>query len=286
MSSCPPATFSSPRAECLPCHHSCSQCSGPASQQCSGCRPGLFLARETSQCVARCPPATRAQAGLCVDCPRHCLTCEAGGCRACEAGTVMSAGGECVVRCGPGFFLHNSTHCSACHPSCQSCVGPGDTDCARCGAASLYFSRRCVPYCPAGYTPDSGGAECLSCPRGCDECRQPGHCQDCQAGWTLAQDGLCQPPPPQLCQPGLYRGGGTCLACHQTCRTCDGPGQEDCTGCYSDHKQFRSTCSADCPPGETSQSYLLSLISTPVVRLLHISPGKLLYQLPPLLPDL
>ena len=166
----------------------------------------------------------------------------------------MLAGGECAVRCGPGYFQHNSSHCSACHPSCHSCVGPGDTDCARCEANSLYFSRRCVPYCPAGYTADSGGAECLSCPLGCDSCSQPDHCQSCSPGWT-AQDGLCSPPPPQLCQPGLYRGSGTCLACHSNCRTCSGHREEDCTGCYSDHKQFRSACSADCPPGELSAAH-------------------------------
>ena len=165
----------------------------------------------------------------------------------------MLAGGQCGVRCGPGYFRQNSSHCSPCHPSCHSCVGPGDTDCALCEAPSLYFSRRCVPYCPAGYTASADSAECLACPLGCDSCARPDRCLSCSPGWT-AQDnsGLCSPPPPQLCQPGLYRGGGTCLACHSACRTCSGHGEEDCTGCYSDHKQFRSTCSAACPPGESS----------------------------------
>ena len=167
------------------------------------------------------------------------------------------------MRCGPGYFQQNSSHCSACHPSCHSCVGPGDTDCARCEGNSLYFSRRCVPYCPAGYTADSGGAECQSCPLGCDSCSRPAHCQSCSPGWT-AQDGLCSPPPPQLCQPGLYRGGGTCLACHSNCRTCSGSGEEDCTSCYSDHKQFRSACRADCPPGEFSDLSPLSSLLSPL----------------------
>ena len=100
--------------------------------------------------MSQCPLGTQEAAGLCVDCPRHCVSCEAEGCHVCEAGTVL-AGRQCSVRCGPGYFRQNSSHCSPCHPSCHSCVGPGDTDYALSEAPSLYFSRRCVPYCPTGW---------------------------------------------------------------------------------------------------------------------------------------
>ena len=85
--------------------------------------------------------------------------------------------------------------CKSCHHSCESCVGPLDTQCGKCGDGSFYFERRCnafinvsmhqcinvsmyqcvnlerfvhsklrrcVPYCPAGYFSDSALRECLS----------------------------------------------------------------------------------------------------------------------------
>ena len=248
MSQCPPGRFPPPAGSCQACHSSCLECYGASSLQCSRCGPGLFLSAETSQCVSECPPGTRQeeQSRACVDCPRHCERCGGGECEQCQERRVL-AGGECLVRCPPGQY-EQSGSCSPCHSSCHSCVGPLDTDCARCSGKSLYFERRCVPYCPAGYTPDSAGAECLPCPLGCDSCTSPAQCVTCSPGWSSSSDGLCSPPQSQRCQPGLYWEAGTCLACHAQCRTCWGRA-EDCTTCYPDTKQLLSSCSEDCPAG-------------------------------------
>ena len=144
-----------------------------------------------------------------------------------------------------------SGQCDTCHPNCHSCVGPTDVQCESCKKNLIYFERRCVPYCPAGYRVNKAGSECLPCPRGCDTCPETSaKCHNCSLGWSMTSDGLCVSPDSNNCQPGLYWNSGTCLACHFKCKTCSGPRDMDCTTCYPDHRQYLSSCVETCSAGE------------------------------------
>ena len=161
-----------------------------------------------------------------------------------------------MVRCGPmSYYDQSLAQCEPCHPSCHSCSGPADTQCGACNKDLIYFERRCVSYCPAGYSQSVDQSECVRCPTGCDACTEHvGQCSNCSLGWERTGEGLCEFSSNSQCQPGLYHSSGSCLACHTDCRTCSGPSDTHCTSCYSDHKQHLSSCLQHCDTGKHEQS--------------------------------
>ena len=198
----------------------------------------------------------------------------------------MLAGGQCGVRCGPGYFRQNSSHCSPCHPSCHSCVGPGDTDCALCEAPSLYFSRCCVPYCPAGHTASADSAQSLTCPLGCDSCARPDRCSPApQAGRPRTTQGSARLPLPSSASPASTEGAGP--AWPVTPPAGPARGTERRTAPGATQTTNSSGQPAVLPVLQVRALHHSTLYPLyRVVRLLPIRPGKLLYQLPALLPDL
>ena len=260
LSECPTGTWeSSLDRECLPCHVTCGSCYGPNSDNCQTCSEGMKLIPDTSTCVDSCPEGMvhNRATEQCDHCPRHCLSCDnKDTCLQCSPDTVL-AQRRCQARCGEGQYRNNGS-CDTCHKDCATCVGPLDTECGRCKKGLIYFERRCVSYCPPGYTLSEDGTECRACPLGCDTC--PSHaatCSNCSQDWSLTGEGGCLSRESSRCQPGLYPDPqGTCLACDATCRTCSGPGDKMCSTCYPDLKQHLSTCAQSCAPGDAHNKRL------------------------------
>jgi len=267
---CPTGSFSTDldkQKTCLPCHQTCQSCYGPNSDQCDNCNDGKMFVPHLSRCVSTCPTnyTSNVETGSCEPCPKHCRVCrDQDTCLTCDDNTMLS-GGQCVVRCGPQSFYDDMTgQCDTCHPNCHSCVGPTDVQCESCKKNLIYFERRCVPYCPAGYRVNKAGSECLPCPRGCDTCPETSaKCHNCSLGWSMTSDGLCVSPDSNNCQPGLYWSSGTCLACHLKCKTCSGPRDMDCTTCYPDHRQYLSSCVETCSAGTYPSEHGKFCISCP-----------------------
>lgn len=76
---------------------------------------------------------------------------------------VANEGGGyiCVTRCGGDYYQDGKT-CQACHPNCQGCVGPLDTDCKICRHHELLSTGQCVKTCPVGQH-GSLGVMCAKC---------------------------------------------------------------------------------------------------------------------------
>ena len=161
----------------------------------------------------------------------------------------MLAGGQCGVRCGPGYFRQNSSHCSPCHPSCHS-------------------------------------AQCLTCPLGCDSCARPDRCSPApQAGRPRTTQGSARLPLPSSASPASTEGAGP--AWPVTPPAGPARGTERRTAPGATQTTNSSGQPAVLPVLQVRALHHSTLYPLyRVVRLLPIRPGKLLYQLPALLPDL
>ena len=54
-------------------------------------------------------------------------------------------GGSCVRNCGPGFYGDpDMGECEPCHRACETCSGPGYTECSSCQAGLRLLHGTCV----------------------------------------------------------------------------------------------------------------------------------------------
>lgn len=52
---CPPGFFRDDKKRCKKCFPLCESCIGSRSDQCSTCRPGLYLVEGSNNCISSCP---------------------------------------------------------------------------------------------------------------------------------------------------------------------------------------------------------------------------------------
>lgn len=109
--------------------------------------------------------------------------------------------GTCSSNCPTSTYLNSGGTCSACDPSCQTCVDGTINGCRSCYVNFYYDmnNTECIAACiPALQAIDSSAMTCWTCPAGLS--------------------------------PGLDQ----CYSCFNTCLTCSGEGYDQCLTCHSD----------------------------------------------------
>ena len=149
---------------CGPCADNCIDCGKSGAGKCNLCKEGHYLDNE-----------------LCSSCLANCRKC--------------SGSTDCVM-CNRGFYKSNllsSTTCSACIANCDLCYDSTTCD-------------RCFP----GYYAKSD-KQCVSCGENCADCNQKtGKCEKCKNG-KISEDGSCQCP--ENCRSCTKIGWGKCDDC-------------------------------------------------------------------------
>ncbi|KAG9280998.1 proprotein convertase subtilisin/kexin type 5-like [Astyanax mexicanus] len=262
--SCPEGYFEDlDQGLCVNCHVSCATCSGPLPDDCETCSslaPKLYEGR----CSEDCPAGTYYQTSSmeCQECHQTCARCvgpEPTQCSQCEKGLVldpntMMCGVTGDSDCPPRTFLRdNQFTCQACHRHCQSCEGPGPTDCQTCALPRYLHNSSCVTECPDGtYSAheEADGLElgfCMPCDHVCATCSGASHkdCLSCSTGYLHLLSHLCV----THCPTGYYRAGQRCEKCDESCELCSGPGPEACRVCVPPLLDLQGTrlCVERCP---------------------------------------
>ena len=177
---------------------------------------------------------------MCIPCPLSCVNCDTNfDCENCAMGYYLQTDTRtCVTVCPDGQYKDSNTRtCQPCHPDCDTCVGPRDTQCSRCKSGSYYFQRKCTKQgCPMGYFADLYISECAPCPKGCHTCSAPDSCELCEPGWSLVNRKLCTP---SMSTAKCPQGGaifysnhtGQCEACSSLCGTCFDGSKDGCLSC-------------------------------------------------------
>lgn len=174
---------------CLPCHYSCGECTGPLSTQCTVCSIGPTINRysdvvATSSCP--CSPGYFDDSSnlACVKCHYSCKTCSGPTsllCLSCEVIAIsfrvdpgVATPKSCL--CTTSFYDDGSNPiCQPCHYSCQTCNGPASNQCLSCPIQATYMrssvtsgANMSCP-CDAGYF-DNGNQLCATCDSRCLSC--------------------------------------------------------------------------------------------------------------------
>jgi len=223
---------------CLPCHSSCSTCSGPGSNSCLSCATGSVLQNQ-SVCVMNCDKGFYVADGICLECSRNPIACTAckgplaSDCTSCPTGWNLGPQGCTALECGSRQFVDGVQGgiCSACHASCLTCKGPQLVDCLSCPSNFHLHKGKCLQQCPTSTFLDPLSHDCKECDASCMACQSPGShmdCTSCFRGHLLLQ-GVCVSG---QCGVGFYQTTkGGCDKCHNSCLTCKGPGPSNCVTC-------------------------------------------------------
>lgn len=108
----------------LPCHPSCSGCSGPSSANCTDCKQGYERDIKTNQCLDIDECDRDIAKSLSTDKTR----------KLCKDGT---------------YCLNTEGHykCAQCHPACWTCLDYGRDKCIKCNANHrMDEERNCIDY--------------------------------------------------------------------------------------------------------------------------------------------
>ncbi|KCV70978.1 serine/threonine protein kinase [Fonticula alba] len=206
---CRPGSFG---PTCSACHPLCARCSGPSPGQCTEC--WLATPEAPQECLSRCPYGRVAttKPGVCRPCSGPCLDCAFSPdhgfalCTVCQSDHYL----ELVTYLTDemtGLPLPSGT-CVSCHPSCQTCLGPGMNACESCPGGMVLFYGACLAECERGFWDRAG--VCQPCANGCAHCQDASTCLQCKDGFFRGSDGVCL-----ACDPSceLCDAAGACLAC-------------------------------------------------------------------------
>lgn len=80
-------------------------------------------------------------------------------------------------------------HCHACHSTCETCIGPTESNCLTCSSSLLLQNNKCVNTCDDGYYMEAG--TCAKCLHTCTQCVSRMNCTSCAKGLQL-QSGECR----------------------------------------------------------------------------------------------
>ena len=257
-------TFLSANGSCLPCHHSCAECSGPDATSCTRC-PLQFILKSDGHCSV--PPSCLlgeyfdSRSLECRPCHDSCAECVGKGakeCTACYSGFSLEDG-ICSVdstssrRCAGGEFYDEGTeNCRPCSPNCTKCTD--DITCLSCDPGHFMWAERvgasqleitaCIDHCPKGFHGDDVTSSCQSCLSYCTACDSHDACTECTLDFATPLSGQC----PQPCHDGEYFDFASlhCLPCLENCLTCRDP--TTCLACQSSFYLVSDTsCVSVCP---------------------------------------
>ena len=181
-------------------------------------------------------------------------------CTPCVAGTVSTAGGQCV--CNTGYFSPsgntmcslcptgsfsasvNSTACTVC-PTGSYNTAAGSSACTVCPAGSYVTGNSACTVCPAGsYNAVAGSSACTTCPAGSyNAVAGSSDCTVCPAGSYVTGSSACT-----VCPAGSYNavaGSSTCTTCPQGAYSI-GSGATACNLCAAGSASAVSGASTVC----------------------------------------
>ena len=284
-SPCPNGYYGS-NGVCYPCYtkslptnpdESCNTCSGPYSNQCDSCAPGLFHDSGTNKCVTHCSlgwyedlvTATCAQcyrASSSSDTERDCYTCTSNtpnSCESCYAGTYLTPSNTCEEFCPDGWWGDASIKtCKQCYvydvavpsdQSCATCTAGNSDNCLTCNSPYFFDSStgstgKCVSTCPDGYWGDSVNNVCSPCyesnpgdnVQSCKTCSGEGaaKCLTCHIGVFYHSVGeSCL----LSCPTGYFAESAT-YTCNQCYQATAGSSLKSCGTCYGGSSSNCLTC--------------------------------------------
>eukprot|EP01147_Barroeca_monosierra_P000678 gene678-3978_t len=236
VSTCPDGTFEQSQGNdrlCVPCHETCSQCTGSSPTDCSKCKH----ARLNNECVVQCPIRMfLSSAGVCTTCHAECSSsCNGSSSFDCRLPSGSSATnlckhvhhhGQCRPSCPHGYFPDSLRNCLQCHPSCAACTGEGSNNCTECRSNHFLTANVgiCVPCHPLCKGKHCTGPSAMDCSEGClsaTDVRQP-------------DVPICVATCPMRTYSVFGPRGLECRSCSQQCAgMCVGPGNSNCTLCTS-----------------------------------------------------
>ncbi len=202
-----------------PCDASCTSCSGPGANQCTGCADGKYLS-----------------GGVCSACNAACATCSGAGaatCTSCSGGKYL-AGGSCTTcsTCSGAQYLSSActatanTVCGACDASCETCTGAGAGACASCKGGTFLSGTTCTTCSACGASHYVASActtmvdtVCGACDATCTVCSGPGaaECGACPTESYLA-GGMCHAC--AVCAAGTSRTTACAANANTACSPC------------------------------------------------------------------
>uniref|UniRef100_A0A8C2A1W1 Proprotein convertase subtilisin/kexin type 5b n=1 Tax=Cyprinus carpio TaxID=7962 RepID=A0A8C2A1W1_CYPCA len=183
---CPTGFFRDDKKRCKKCSPLCESCMGSRSDQCSACRPGLYLMEGGNNCVSSCPDGFYLDLGK-----SHFISLQK------TPHTDYLQGNKCQLSCEPGTYYNGHRRaCEKCHSTCATCAGTGMEACNKCALGYYFEEWRCVSSCSVGHylaeqTTDNGdrhGCDCACrCDPTCYACAGPGerNCSTCVSGYNL-----------------------------------------------------------------------------------------------------
>ncbi|MEQ2204314.1 hypothetical protein XENOCAPTIV_011331 [Xenoophorus captivus] len=164
------------------------------------------------------------------------MSCDEHECYWCETDLFLSEG-NCVSVCPDGFYGNEDfNECEECHPDCEVCTGPENTDCLSCEEGRTLANKECVPnrkVCPIKTFLNDYGV-CEACHPSCKFCsgRDKNQCTKCGEGRFLTMQQTCV----ARCPAGFFasRLSSVCEACPQGCLQC--VDARHCSRCQSSRK--------------------------------------------------
>lgn len=139
---------------CDTCSNRCLECSNPATA-CTTCAGTTRSAAPSCACIDGY--YDDGSSADCIQCQYSCLTCNDGtSCLTCDSSKYRSFSSTTnLCKCMNRYYDDgtSTTLCSACDPTCLTCLGPLNTDCLGCNAGSyrIYDSTTHGCICDTGY---------------------------------------------------------------------------------------------------------------------------------------
>ena len=194
---------------CRPCHETCATCNDGGENSCTSCQTAFIVNSfgSLSRCAMGC--SATSNTSNCYYCHIECNGCTGStnaDCVSCKGVTRTNSQGQivCAPTCGTNQYLtekNGEFFCFACHPQCNGCTGPANTQCSRCTNVNNTFtsSNECIATCPFGsYADDS--SKCRACDAQCNGCTGPSssNCSVCTEESILQTTGelVCVPSCP------------------------------------------------------------------------------------------
>ncbi|XP_070543452.1 scavenger receptor cysteine-rich type 1 protein M160-like isoform X2 [Ptychodera flava] len=183
------------------------------------------------------------------DCDHH----EDAGVR-CSAMESTGASGQCLDRCGLGYWMKDNTECVACDAQCLDCVESASV-CTKCKPPMFLLDGNCVEDCGNtmyGNTLDNtcqpcDTSSCAACANG----ETSNNCTACYRGRVLKGSSCVL-----SCEPDMYLYNGTC--------------QEECgAGYYGNHAFVCEGCDPDCLTCEYNAANHLQCSSCKAPKIFH-----------------
>ena len=140
---------------CRYCNSFCKTCQTRADY-CTSCRPQAFMYPNSTcgSCVAqRFYQDISGEIPKCVPCHSTCLTCANSSntsCKSCEKNQptpfyLYQNNNTCSVCPSEAFFVQQTTYCTPCDTTCQTCFGSTDSQCLSCSFPRVLKNQnRCI----------------------------------------------------------------------------------------------------------------------------------------------